>query len=484
MVGKAIIKDSVIYGGADFFSKILAFIAFPIIAAALHPRSFGALELILTSVALVGVVVNCGLNNAVQRFYWDKDVPESSQPSIVTTGLLLQMAFCFSVIIVGFALLYVFLSALEESDLPFTAIALGSALFLLATTRCTQFILDVTRLHFAPWRFFALALLGRVLTLAVGVVAVVYMGLGIDGMLSGQVLVFVVILPLALWMIRRDLALSDFNLNWAGELVKFGSPFIFMGLAYWLFNSMDRWMLSSMRSLEEVGVYSIAARFASVVLFLSAAFGQAFSPLAMKIRRDYPDEYRFIFGQILIGLLAIMLLAGFAVSVFAGEILFVLMPLEYMGAAIPMILLCFAVVIQSAQQVVAIGISIEKKTHLFAKLAWVAAVINLLGNWLLIPTYGASGAAISTVLSHAFLSASYFFFTQKLHAIVVPTYLFGLLAMLFGVFLAASIAFVQSTFMVDVVLWKLTLLVICCVGIGASAHRYLSGLWKLDHAQM
>jgi O-antigen/teichoic acid export membrane protein len=64
-------KDSAIYGGADLVSKVISFFTFPFIAKALSPESFGFLELILTSTALLGVVSNFGLNNAVQRFYWD-----------------------------------------------------------------------------------------------------------------------------------------------------------------------------------------------------------------------------------------------------------------------------------------------------------------------------------------------------------------------------------------------------------------------------
>ena len=57
MIGKALIKDSAVYGGADFVSKLLAFIAFPIVASVLDPSAFGALELIFTSIALSGVIV-------------------------------------------------------------------------------------------------------------------------------------------------------------------------------------------------------------------------------------------------------------------------------------------------------------------------------------------------------------------------------------------------------------------------------------------
>ena len=53
MVFRRLAKDSAIYGGADLVTKILSFFAFPIIAAALSPKAFGALELIFTVTALL-----------------------------------------------------------------------------------------------------------------------------------------------------------------------------------------------------------------------------------------------------------------------------------------------------------------------------------------------------------------------------------------------------------------------------------------------
>jgi O-antigen/teichoic acid export membrane protein len=48
-------KDTSIYGGGDFVAKMLAFVSFPMIAAALSPREFGALELLGTITALLGI---------------------------------------------------------------------------------------------------------------------------------------------------------------------------------------------------------------------------------------------------------------------------------------------------------------------------------------------------------------------------------------------------------------------------------------------
>ena len=63
------------------------------------------------------------------------------------------------------------------------------------------------------------------------------------------------------------------------------------------------------------------------------------------------------------------------------------------------------------------GISIERKTKLFALGSWIAATLNFASNWVLIPRIGALGAGIATFISYSFLSSFYLYWTQRLHPI-------------------------------------------------------------------
>ena len=361
MVFRNLVKDSGIYGAADFITKILAFFVFPIIAAALTPVAFGVLELILTFTSLLGLVTNCGLNNAIQRFYWDKDTLMAQQSSIVTSGLAAQVIFGLFTGFIGLLLVPFILPLMEAEEWPLTWVALIAALLVMLLSQWSQYILDVIRLHSAPWRFFSIALVSRVAITLFGFVAVVSLGLGIDGYITAQAIVLLLVFPVALLLIRKDINFAKINMIWIKKLVQFGYPFIFIHLAYWLFGSMDRWMLNSMQSVEEVGIYSVAFRFASIIIIASAAFGQAWSPITIKIITDYPDSYRTIFGQVLLVLLFAMLIIGGVLALFSGELISLVMPQEYLKSVPPLIILCFALIFQSSIQVTAVGISIKKK---------------------------------------------------------------------------------------------------------------------------
>lgn len=338
---------------------------------------------------------------------------------MVSTGLAMQMLFALAVVMLGLTLLASLPHSLAEA-LPMLGWAgLMAGLLLAGFLQWNQYILDVVRLHFAPWRFLVLSLVSRVASAAAMVAVVVGLGWGVDGLLVTQAVVTLLALPVGLMLIRKDLT-RVFDRGLASMLFGYGHPFIFVGLAFWLLSSMDRWMLAAMSSVEEVGVYSVALRFASVILFVSTAFGQAWSPMAIRLRTTYPTTYRVLYGNILLALLCLMVVAGGAVALFAGEVIGLVMPPGYGGAAAPLAVLSIGMVLQSTNQVTAVGISIEQKTHLFARLMWLVAGVNFLFNLILIPRFGAIGAAWATTLAYLVLSVAYAWLTQRIHPLVIP----------------------------------------------------------------
>lgn len=419
MVLRLLARDSAVYGGADFVSKLIAFLAFPLIAAALSPLAFGALELMLTATAVLGMVANCGLTNALQRFYWDTQTEAVQRPTLVSSGLAALSLLLLIVMTLGGIALPVYEHWAASREVPLTWVGVLAGVVLMAAGQVVQYLLDVARLHRAPWRFTGVALVSRVMTAAAGVVTVAWFGLGLDGLLSAQALLMVLAVPLALYAVRSDLTFR-INRKAALKLIRFGHPFIYVGLAFWLFSSMDRWLLAAISTVEEVGIYSVAFRFATVILFVSMAFGQAWSPVAIKIRADHPQTYRHIYVDVLLALCSGMLIFGSAIALFSGEVIDVLMPEEYHGAALPLSALALGLVLQASMQVTALGISLENKPHLFAKLSWLAAILNLLLNLLMIPAMGAFGAAVATSLSYLFLTGSYAYYTQQLHPLPMP----------------------------------------------------------------
>ena len=141
--------------------------------------------------------------------------------------------------------------------------------------------------------------------------------------------------------------------KWCEETFKYGYPFIFAGIAFWLLGTIDRWMLTAFTSLEEVSVYSVAFRFSSIILFITTAFGMAWGPVAIKIKSENPSKYKEFYADLLGVFLYLILLISGLVGLFSGEIIKSLMSDDYSKSAFALIFLSFGVGLYGTQQITA-----------------------------------------------------------------------------------------------------------------------------------
>jgi O-antigen/teichoic acid export membrane protein len=405
-------KDLAVYGGADLLFKLVQFAVIPIYSRLLTVAEFGILALLQVSATLIGILVNLGVSYAVQRFYFDKDIPAERRPLLVTTGLLqLVLSAALMLCAIGIGLHAVRDYVALEYGIAWTLVILALATVL--PDQVAQYALDTSRLQFAPFKFCAVALVKNVAGLLLGLWLLIDRDLGIAGLLIGNLAAAFAAVPLGLWLVRRDLTFG-IDREYLGTLLRFGSPFIFTAAAYWAFGSLDRWMLAEMSDAVEVGLFSIAFKFASVLTLVIAAFHQAWIPLAMKMTQEEPG-YRSTFSTIFSLWLFLLALMALGMAMFSDEVMVLLTPEPYWAAAPALALGAAAIALSGTTQITTLGVTLAKRPLLIATGAWLTALINIGLNLLLIPPFGATGSAGATLLSYGFLTLFYLFWSQRLH---------------------------------------------------------------------
>ncbi|MBT9544464.1 MAG: flippase [Candidatus Sericytochromatia bacterium] len=405
-------KDTLIYGGADFFLRFLSFSTFPLLAYALSVEEFGIMALLLTISGLLNTFANLGLNNALQRYYWAPQTPETDRPGLVSTGLIIQVLLTVVISGLSLAILWPLKGLLwERYHIPW--LSLCYVILALIPGNLLAYATDVIRLHFTPWRFLMLSLLKNGLNIGLTLLWVLGLKGRLDGYFLGALLAGWLAVPLGLWLIRKEFTLKLKPL-FVTELVKYGYPFIFAALATWIFSSMDRWMLGELSTTTEIGYFAVATKFASIPYFISSAFGLAWSPITIRLVAEATD-YQQQIGKVLTIWFYLMTLCSAALMLSAHELLILFTPIEYHQATPTLIYLTIATLWLATTQITAFGISLEKQTHYFARITWITAGVNLVLNGLMIPHFGAMGAAIATMVSQLLVTGLYLWITQKLH---------------------------------------------------------------------
>ena len=469
-----LLKEFMIYGSGDFVFKFIGYASFLIYARMFTIEEFGILSLVGTLGGLIGIFQELGLNNATQRFYFEPKMPENQRSLLVGTSFTILLVWSLMLTGIALVILYPFSHAIEKR---YDVLWIFIVLTLLSNIpiQILSYSQNLLRIYFSPWKFTFLSFFKNVVSLSFSLIFIVVFGLGLVGYFWGTFSALVISIPLSLWFIRKDLKFK-YDKNMAKKVIGFGYPFIFVGLAYWLFGSIDRWMLSELSNNKEVGLYSVANKFATGIFFLTEAFGRAWPPFALKAYADNPnyrETYSRIFSYWFFGITFV----GVIMSIFGLEIIQLSTPEGYWRSANSLSVLSMGIVLASTTQITAIGISLEQRTNLFFAGSWVTAFINILLNIILIPKYGALGASVATFISYAVLSSCYLYWTQKLHPIPLEIKKLSISALVIFVTLFFSFYANSLKWSIHIIISKI---IFCCIITSLGLYIFkLSELRKL-----
>lgn len=181
-----------------------------------------------------------------------------------------------------------------------------------------------------------------------------------------------------------------------GYLV-FGLPLIVGGLASWGLNTADRLFLRGMASYAELGVYSVAMSLAGVATIIAGIFNTIWAPMVYKWVSTGDIDYKKI-DRISEYVLAAIYLAVVISGLFSWIIPYFL-PQEYERVQILITICLIGPLFYTLSETTAVGIAIARKTKLSMYASICALFVAVIGNYLLVPLLGATGAAISLAVS-------------------------------------------------------------------------------------
>lgn len=180
------------------------------------------------------------------------------------------------------------------------------------------------------------------------------------------------------------------------NMLRFGAPLIMSGIAYWGLNTMDKLFLRSMSTFEELGIYTVASSFAGVAIIFQSIFSTVWAPTVYKWAAEGINNRKIdqITEYVLAAVVLLFVLAGlfsWVVSYFLPERYFQVQYILVPCMACPLF--------YTLSETTVVGLGITRKSSYAMFAAVIAALINIIGNYFLIPPYGATGAAISTAFS-------------------------------------------------------------------------------------
>lgn len=199
------------------------------------------------------------------------------------------------------------------------------------------------------------------------------------------------------------------------KIVTYGSPMVLTFLLGWLFQYIDRFFIKSYQGFSELGVYTAAFSIVSLLNVIQNSFTTFWAPVSFEKYKSNSMDYDF-FKNINDIVSLVMFLCCIFLLLFKDIIVLLLGP-NYREASYIMPFLVFMPVMYTISETTVIGINFKMKPKFHIIISVFALLVNLFGNILLIPKFGAEGAAIATGISYIFLFYMRTIISKKLYPV-------------------------------------------------------------------
>lgn len=373
---------------------LFGFITLPILAWVFTPEDVGRLSMLQVTVALAVILFSLGLDQAYAR-----EFHESADKSGLLKVVLVPVV---AILVVTLLLLYgpfpqLLSKALFGIDSASISLCVMGCLtaslltrFLSVTLRMQEKGVAYSIIQISP-KFLFLAIVAPLLVLNVQRT--------LNLLLLSQLAAFIMTLGMAGWFTRKDWPLifkAEFDTAKLRSMLVFGAPLIFGGLMSWALFALDRVMLRTLSTYDELAVYSVASSMATGVTLFAGIFNTIWWPQVYKWVANNADFS--LVDNVADQVLAVSVLVVGLAGLFSWAIGAIL-PVAY--ARVPYLLLgCMgAPLLYLLSEVTVVGINISRRSIYSLLSSAVAALANLAGNYWLIPRLGAVGATVATVIA-------------------------------------------------------------------------------------
>jgi O-antigen/teichoic acid export membrane protein len=405
---RQIIKQSTVYAVANMSRQLVGFLMLPIYTQYLSPADYGIVGLLVFMVSLIELLFGGHMYHAVPKLYFDTNDKQKRNCIISTALLVTSIISGLSVTLVMFFSEDISFHLLGESNYQWLVVMFGIQIL---TNALENYGFVYIRLLKRMWTFVGISIGKLILQLSLNIFLVVILQKGVWGIAIGSLIASVTIAIILLIYTVIQVGIR-YNKYFAMRLLKFSWPLWISGLAGLYIGSSNRYFIRLFSSLDEVGLYELAARFGSIVTILVwVPFSQYWQTERFNIHKQ--DNPIPVFQTTFSVISAIMLLAGLGVSLFSLEIVTIMADEAFHAATQAIPYLVLAAIFQSLTVFNNFSFLVTEKTGWMSKNSFLTAAIISIFYFILIPRFGFVGAAQSIMIANASQFFIVFFAAKK-----------------------------------------------------------------------
>jgi O-antigen/teichoic acid export membrane protein len=376
-------------------SALIALILIPIMAWIYPVEDIGRYGLLQVVVSFLAMVMTLGLDQAYVREYHEvKDrralLLECLLPGILLLILVVLIAGCFN-----FSELLN--SNLLEYDSPLLEYLIITCVIFMFISRFLGLILRMQERGLA----YSVSQILPKAAFLIMLLAMFFIKVKVDFIylvlcFTLSVMLVTVILVINLRSELAKIRYAAVDLKRLKFMLKYSIALLASNVFYWALISIDKIFIKTLSNLEEVGLYSMALSFAGAALIFQMVFSTVWAPIVYKWASEGldVDKINKVVKYATIAVCFIWVFSGIlspAISFF--------LPRDYSDVQYLLLAVIAHPLLYLLSEASAVGIGVTRRSYLALLTHVIAVIVNALGNWFLVPVYGAAGAASSLAIS-------------------------------------------------------------------------------------
>ncbi|MBS3108011.1 flippase [Candidatus Woesearchaeota archaeon] len=400
-------NSAVIIAIGLIFSKFMNYIYRIVTARWLGPNEYGLLNLAFAFTGMIAIFTTLGFCSSIERYvgyYLGKNSDRHIKSVILTTLLILMPLSIFVALIIFIFSEQISLLIFKNNEfIPVLKIFAFTIPISIASMVFLTIIRAFKKMVYYVWIQNIIENISKVVI----TMAFLYLGYQVFGAsiayiiaLSISALLSFVIIEFKIFSLFRNPVPSLSYRFMAKKMLRFSLPLFFSSMFLNLLVWTDSVMIGYYVPVRFVGIYNSAVPVASLILLFMMSFNLIFLPILSTLygqgkideaKKVYLAVNKWVFTATLPILASFILFATPIIRIIFGE--------AYLEAATVLIILSIGYFIGSFVTPIYNLFNMVERTKINLSIGFIATVINISLNWLLIPRYGISGAAIATATS-------------------------------------------------------------------------------------
>jgi len=402
-----VVKNSFIYLGSSILNKMIPFLLLPILTKYLSPKEYGILSIYFIAITLYSAFIGMAMHTNISKNFFNTSRDELSLYMgniVIILSINTLLYFIVTLVISSFK------DSLFSIPLNWIYLIPIISFFLMLNELNTT----ILRNEGKSYLFGIIEVGNSAIKMVLTIIFLVIFSFGwksqVLGTFIGAMLFAVVAV---IYMNIRGFIKLNFCKDKIKSILHLSMPLIPHVLGSMVIAMSDRLFIERMVSIEMVGIYSVGYMFGMVVMIFTDAFIKAWSPwfyksLASitKTRKKKIVKYTYIY------IVGVFILA-FIISLISQLILPYFVDKKFYGASEFILWIAIGYAIQGVYKIFFPYLVHLNKTSFLAVSTTVAALLNLLFNYIFIKEFGAIGAAYATILSFGISALLVFWYQNK-----------------------------------------------------------------------